>query len=86
MLHHVPTRELQDRVFSEVTRVLAPEGVFAGTDSVGTGALFKAIHIGDTLRPIDPDELPARLTRAGLAKPVVETEGDSFRFRAIKPA
>lgn len=86
MLHHIPQREQQDRAFAEVARVLQPGGTFAGTDSVGTGALFKLIHISDTLLPIDPEEMPRRLRRAGLAEPVVEDAGKSFRFRAHKPA
>jgi ubiquinone/menaquinone biosynthesis C-methylase UbiE len=40
MLHHIPSRDLQDRAFNEIARVLRPAGTFAGTDSVGTGALF----------------------------------------------
>ena len=63
----------------------APGGWFAGTDSVGTGALFKLIHVGDTLVPIDPDELPSRLTAAGF-EPGVDRVERSFRFRARKPA
>jgi SAM-dependent methyltransferase len=85
MLHHIPSREDQDRVFSEVARVLAPGGVFAGTDSVGTGAVFKLIHIGDTLVPIDPDDLQARLKAVGLDQPMVERDDGSFRFSARKP-
>jgi ubiquinone/menaquinone biosynthesis C-methylase UbiE len=85
MLHHVPERELQDQVLTEVARVLAPGGWFAGTDSVGTGALFKLIHIGDTLVPIDPEELPSRLVAAGLEQPAVDRVERSFRFRASKP-
>jgi SAM-dependent methyltransferase len=84
MLHHIPSRELQDEAFSEVARVLAPGGVFAGTDSVGTGTVFKLIHIGDTLVPIDPDELPERLRAAGLSEVVVDRADGSFRFRAGK--
>jgi len=85
MLHHIPSPGLQDSVFSEVARVLAPGGVFAGTDSIGTGAVFKLIHIGDTLEPVDPDGLPGRLEAAGLSDPVVESDNGSFRFRARKP-
>ena len=85
MLHHIPTPELQDQAFSEVTRVLAPGGVFAGTDSVGTGLTFKLIHIGDTMNLIGPDELPGRLEAAGLVDPKVERDGGSFRFRALRP-
>ena len=85
MLHHVPSPELQDRLLSEVTRVLRSGGVFAGTDSLGHGLLFKAIHIGDTLVPVDPCDLPDRLTRAGLSEVRVDTSTSSLRFRARKP-
>jgi ubiquinone/menaquinone biosynthesis C-methylase UbiE len=85
MLHHVPSREQQDRLLAEVSRVLRPGGQFAGTDSVGTGRAFKMLHVRDTLVPVAPEELPARLERAGLVEPRVETAGSSFRFRAHKP-
>jgi SAM-dependent methyltransferase len=85
MLHHIPSRELQDRAFSEVARVLRPGGTFAGTDSIGEGTLFKLIHIGDTLNLIDPDALPARLEAAGLPGASVERGGRSMRFHALKP-
>jgi len=86
MLHHIPVAEQQDKALAEAARVLAPGGVLAGTDSVGTGWLFKLIHIGDTLLPIDPEELPRRLTNAGLVEPRVERSNGSFRFRARKQA
>jgi ubiquinone/menaquinone biosynthesis C-methylase UbiE len=85
MLHHVPSREQQDQLLTEVNRVLRPGGVFAGTDSLGTGRAFKLLHVRDTLVPVAPEELPARLERAGLIEPRVETAGSSFRFRARKP-
>lgn len=86
VLHHIPSRELQDTAFAEVARVLAPGGVFAGTDSVGTGLVFKLIHVGDTLVPIDPAELPTRLREAGLDEPAIDRADGSFRFRAWKRA
>ncbi len=86
MLHHIPARHAQDRVFAEVARVLRPGGVFAGTDSVGTGTVFKLIHLGDTLLPIDPVELPQRLEAAGLVDAKAQRSNGSFRFRARKPA
>jgi hypothetical protein len=69
-----------------VLRVLRPGGVFAGTDSVGRGLLFRVIHIGDTLVQIDPSEFPRRLVATGFADVEVDTAGRSFRFRAHKPA
>jgi ubiquinone/menaquinone biosynthesis C-methylase UbiE len=86
MLHHIPSRDLQDRALAEVARVLEPGGVLAGTDSVGSGTLFKLIHVGDTLVLIDPDRLPSRLRDAGLSEPAVQRSNGSFRFRALKPA
>src|SRR5688572_25875812 len=36
MLHHVQSAALQDRLFSEVRRVLRPGGVFVGSDSLSS--------------------------------------------------
>jgi SAM-dependent methyltransferase len=85
MLHHLPSRERQDELLGEASRVLRPGGVFAGTDSVGTGPVFRLLHVRDTLVPVDPDELPARLLGAGLIEPRVRRGGRSFRFSASKP-
>lgn len=86
MLHHVPSPQLQDRLLAEAARVLRPGGVLAGTDSVGTSRAFKLLHVGDTLVPVWPEELPTRLQRAGFLEPQVKRGGSSFRFRARKPA
>jgi ubiquinone/menaquinone biosynthesis C-methylase UbiE len=85
MLHHIPSRDQQDRVLGEALRVLRPGGVFAGTDSLGTGSLFRLIHVGDTLMPVDPATLPARLSACGFEDVAVETGGRSLRFRARRP-
>jgi ubiquinone/menaquinone biosynthesis C-methylase UbiE len=85
MLHHIPTVAQQDQAFAEVARVLRPGGTFAGTDSIGSGWLFHAIHVGDTLNLIDPESLPARLSAAGLVVDLVKRGGRSFRWRATKP-
>lgn len=85
MLHHVPSRELQDQLFSEVLRVLRPGAVFAGTDSLPRGLAFRLIHIGDTLVLVDPDDLPARLAAAGFEEARVSTGSKSFKFSARKP-
>jgi ubiquinone/menaquinone biosynthesis C-methylase UbiE len=85
MLHHIPSVELQDRAFAEIARVLRVGGTFAGTDSIGAGWLFKAIHLGDTLNLVDPDTLPARLEAAGLTVLEVKRGRRSFRWRANRP-
>jgi len=84
MLHHIPSLEQQDRAFAEIARVLRPGGTFAGTDSLGTGVVFKLIHIGDTLNLVDPAGLAPRLRRAGLDVREVKRGGRSFRWRATK--
>jgi SAM-dependent methyltransferase len=86
MLHHVPSPQLQDRLLAEAARVLRAGGTFAGTDSIGDGRAFRLLHVRDTLVPVGPDELPARLERAGFVEPQVTRRGSSFRFRARKPA
>jgi ubiquinone/menaquinone biosynthesis C-methylase UbiE len=85
MLHHIPTAADQDQAFAEIARVLRPGATFAGTDSVGVGWLFKAIHIGDTLNLVDPTGLPARLEGAGLVVSEVKRGARSFRWRATRP-
>ncbi|HEX4493768.1 MAG TPA: class I SAM-dependent methyltransferase [Acidimicrobiia bacterium] len=64
MLHHVPTLELQDRIFGELARVLAPDGALVLSDSVASDDL-RAFHDGDTYNPVDPTTVDARLARAG---------------------
>ena len=64
MLHHVPSPELQDRLFAEVARVLRAGGPIVALDSVESDGL-RAFHEGDNYQPIDPTTLPARLTAAG---------------------
>lgn len=85
MLHHVPSPELQDRLLAEACRVLRAGGLLAGTDSLGTGRAFKLLHLHDTLVPVPPEELPARLERAGLVEPCIDRTNHSFRFSARKP-
>jgi SAM-dependent methyltransferase len=81
MLHHVPSRELQNHLFCEVRRVLQPGGLFAGTDSIETSARW-LLHQGDVYMPVDPASLAPRLSEAGFVEVVVEECGDRFRFQA----
>ncbi len=86
VLHHVPSAELQDKVFREVWRVLAPGGVFVAIDSVDFKSLrMKLIHIGDSIAPVNPDTVASRLDAAGFSENRVETNPYAFRFIARRP-
>jgi SAM-dependent methyltransferase len=88
MLHHVPSPELQDRLFTEVRRVLRPGGVFLGVDSIPSPEWWE-LHRGDTCVPVDPSQMRARLMRAGFDDAEVELSTPApprrFRFVALSP-
>ncbi|WP_370061616.1 class I SAM-dependent methyltransferase [Mycobacterium sp. MAA66] len=73
MLHHVPTTEMQDRLLSEIARVLRPGAPLVVSDSIGSEEL-EALHNDDTYNPIDPAEIKDRLAGAGSPR---------FRFASI---
>jgi hypothetical protein len=77
------SREGQDRLFSEVRRVVRPGGTFAGTDSTGRGVGFALLHVGDVRNVFDPRELPSRLQTAGFGHATVDWDADTIRFRAL---
>jgi ubiquinone/menaquinone biosynthesis C-methylase UbiE len=80
MLHHVPTVELQDRLFAEVARVLRPGGALVASDSLASDEL-EAHHEGDTYNPVDPSTLPSRLEGAGFEG--IEVRTNEFGWSAI---
>ncbi len=81
MLHHVPTTEMQDRIFGELARVVAPGGTVVLCDSVHSDGLAD-VHTDDTYNPVDPATIEARLTRAGLTAISVDANDERFVARA----
>ena len=84
MLHHVPSAALQDRLLSEVWRVLRPGGVFAGVDSRYSRG-FGLLHLFDTMVLVDPRTFPRRLEAAGFTEVEVAANEYAFRFRGRRP-
>ncbi len=80
MLHHVPTIELQDRLFAEVARVLEPGATLVASDSLASEEL-ESHHDGDTYNPVDPATLDARLRAAGFSE--VEVRTNPFGWAAV---
>jgi SAM-dependent methyltransferase len=77
MLHHVPTAELQDRIFAELARVVAPGATVVLSDSVHSDALA-GFHADDTYNPVDPATLEGRLTAAGFTGVTIDANTERF--------
>jgi hypothetical protein len=69
-----------------MTVALRPGGTFAGSDSQ-PGFRFRLLHFRDTMNPLEPATLPARLEQAGFTDVAVDLHPESggLRFRARRP-
>jgi SAM-dependent methyltransferase len=83
VLHHLRSRELQDRAFDEVHRVLQPGGRLFAFE-VPDGWFNRFIHINSTFVPIQPDALTARLTAVGFIEIDLDRRPGGFSFRAAR--
>ena len=85
MLHHVPTRALQDAILAGALRALRPGGTLIGSDSVASDRLH-GFHEGDTYNPVEPAAFLTRLQTIGFGEIMLEIAGDRLMFRARKTA
>ena len=85
VLHHLKSRELQDRAIGEIHRVLRPGGCFFAVE-ISDGWLNRAMHYKSTFLPVNPASAFARLSCAGFGKVSVDFRSGGFRLRARKTA
>ncbi len=85
VLHHLRSRELQDRAFAEVHRVLRPGGSFFAFE-INDGWIHRFGHYKSTFTPLTPGSAFARLTQAGFSKVSVDFRRGGFRLAAGKAA
>jgi SAM-dependent methyltransferase len=83
MLHHVPTRALQDALLAGALRALRPGGTLIGSDSLASNGLHQ-FHEGDTYNPVEPAAFLTRLQTIGFGE-ITLTVSDRLMFRAVKP-
>ena len=87
MLHHVPSAELQDRLFAEVYRVLRPGGSFLVADARDLDEVrLRHEQEGETYVVLDPETLESRLQRAGFTDAAIDVGSYQILFRARKTA
>jgi SAM-dependent methyltransferase len=82
MLHHVPTRALQDAILAGALRALRPGGTLIGSDSLPSDRLHQ-FHEGDTYNPVEPAAFLTRLQTIGFGE-ITLTVSDRLVFRARK--
>ncbi|HSZ41583.1 MAG TPA: class I SAM-dependent methyltransferase [Trebonia sp.] len=83
MLHHVPTRALQDALLAGILRALRPGGTLVGSDSLPSDGLHQ-FHEGDTYNPVEPAAMLTRLQTLGFDE-ITITVSHTLMFRARKP-
>ena len=85
MLHHLKSRELQDRAFAEVHRVLRPGGSFFAFE-INDGWVHRVAHYKSTFTPVTPGSAFARLTKVGFSKIAVDFRTGGYRVSARRTA
>ena len=81
VLHHLRSRDAQERAFAEIFRVLKPGGVFVALE-IQDGWLTRMAHFRSTFVPVSTDGLNGRLCAAGFSNLRVTKRNGGFRIRA----
>ena len=84
VLHHLKSREAQERAFAEIFRVLRPGGVFLAVE-IQEGWLNRIGHIRSTFVPVAPGTAPERLALVGFSSVSIAYKGSAYRLRAMRP-
>jgi SAM-dependent methyltransferase len=85
VLHHLKSRELQDRALAEVHRVLRPGGSFFAFE-INDGWIHRVAHFRSTFTPVTAGSAFARLTKVGFSKISVDFRGGGYRVSARRAA
>jgi ubiquinone/menaquinone biosynthesis C-methylase UbiE len=83
VLHHLQSRQLQDRAFAEVLRVLRPGGVFLVFE-IKENWIHRLGHFKSTFTPLSPGSAFARLTTVGFSRISVDFCRSGFRLHATR--
>ena len=83
VLHHLRSREAQERAFTEILRVLRPGGVFLAFE-IQDGWLNRIGHIRSTFVPVAPASVCDRLAAAGFSNVITEFRRSAYRLRALR--
>jgi SAM-dependent methyltransferase len=85
VLHHLKSRELQDRALAEVHRVLRPSGSFFAFE-INDGWIHRVAHFRSTFTPVTAGSAFARLTKVGFSKISVDFRSGGYRVSARRTA